>query len=1189
MPLPCRPFALALVAVVAGAASVLAAPPEWPVARGPSHEPAPYRYDPADCQAVPRDFLDDYPACILYAATAHLVAADGTTENVTHEVTRLNGRKGVEKFGEYHAIAFDPAYEKLTLHEARVHKPGGRMVEVGPRHLQLRDSGTDFLVYEPTKQLVISFPDLEVGDVIEVKWSTRGKNPEYAGQFFTRYPFGDGDAPVARDELCVRLPKGQPLQYAATGPNSAGFAPAVIDDGDTQLYRWRARDRRPPPRDERAPSREEFRLSVACSTFADWASVGRWKQTLRHDCWTCTTEIRNIAREVTKGLTDPADKAKALTTWVRRNVRYVSVGEKHDYTPHAPAQVLANRYGDCKDSSQLLAVMLREAGVPVALATLGSRGDGQVIEGVPSPWGTHAILLVTLPPPTGAPADAKPRQVWIDTTAGHAAWDFLPPDDRDRLCYVTDERGLRLARTPKLSADENRIEQRTQLSVGADGSSRAERTVVYRGLAAYERREQLAETPAGERRRLVATELQEDNPRARLRELSLDEAALADADAPLTLRTVFETADHLGSGDGQEGSVTDPALWDRLLSVTPDYDRGVPLELGDPFESVHVFEVTLPPGFRLKGVPAGRTASSAWGSFRREVTADPDDPHHLRIEIRTRLETTRVEPADFEAFRKFQEAVGRGYRVYLGLAPHDDAGEIPALEAVLALAPGDAASAERLARLYLGREEGGDDARRVLARAREFTPDGRRLWELAADAEADAEGAAGVYREMVERFPDEPKYRLQLGRALAEAGDLPSAREALAAAAKAGGSAVRAESLVQLATLSLPDDPETALKHLSAAEKADPVVATRAGLHVGRGDAYEAMGKTDDARVAFRQALAADPDDRDALEALTRLAWKAGEGPEAVAHLRRLASLAETPEEFAAAADWSLKLGRLDDAADLAGRAEGDKGLLPSAYRTLGLVALRRGQPDAAVGYLESADAPGDPEVVDGRLRSLLLLGRLREARALWAESPLAKGKLTPALTRTAERLRAIGARFNAVKPTADEEAGTRAAEAFVTAEARWLDGAPAAEVEKFLALAEAVGSPALALRAQLELDRGRLGRALEWATKALAGGASEPRALAVRGRVYLEREDARALADLEAAATLTARKDAAVLAALAAALERAGRRDDALAALTEATSLRPDDIEIARQAKELRDRPAPMMPPKSRASGSPS
>ena len=77
----------------------LAAAESWPVGRAPSREPSPYVYDAAKTAKAPRKFFDDSSATSLYAGTSHLVEADGTIETITHEVTRLNGRKGVEKLG----------------------------------------------------------------------------------------------------------------------------------------------------------------------------------------------------------------------------------------------------------------------------------------------------------------------------------------------------------------------------------------------------------------------------------------------------------------------------------------------------------------------------------------------------------------------------------------------------------------------------------------------------------------------------------------------------------------------------------------------------------------------------------------------------------------------------------------------------------------------------------------------------------------------------------------------------------------------------------------------------------------------------------------------------------------------------------------------------------------------------------
>ena len=73
------------VALLLGPTSRAAAA-DWPVPRGPSREPEPYRYDATAWKQVPREFLDDAPACTLYAGLNHLVEADGTVETVTHRL-----------------------------------------------------------------------------------------------------------------------------------------------------------------------------------------------------------------------------------------------------------------------------------------------------------------------------------------------------------------------------------------------------------------------------------------------------------------------------------------------------------------------------------------------------------------------------------------------------------------------------------------------------------------------------------------------------------------------------------------------------------------------------------------------------------------------------------------------------------------------------------------------------------------------------------------------------------------------------------------------------------------------------------------------------------------------------------------------------------------------------------------------
>ncbi len=230
----------------------------WPVPRGPAREPVPYRYEPQVWQKVPKEFREDASAVILYSGTTHRIEDDGTVETTTHEVTRLNGRKGIESLGEYRSISFDPNYQKLTLNEARVLKAKGAVVPIEPKHVQLRDMATDYQIYDQDKQLVISFPNLEVGDTYEVKWTVRGKNPEFGGKYFARYTFGDDTYPVVRDELHVVTSPKQIFKYAAL---NGAVELKVSDSPREKHYYWKVANRAELPRDEDRPSKEELRLA----------------------------------------------------------------------------------------------------------------------------------------------------------------------------------------------------------------------------------------------------------------------------------------------------------------------------------------------------------------------------------------------------------------------------------------------------------------------------------------------------------------------------------------------------------------------------------------------------------------------------------------------------------------------------------------------------------------------------------------------------------------------------------------------------------------------------------------------------------------------------------------------------------------------------------------------------------------
>jgi tetratricopeptide (TPR) repeat protein/transglutaminase-like putative cysteine protease len=1136
----------------------------WPVRRGPSHEPEPYRYDPAQIKRAPREFLEDTAACTLYSATTYLVEADGTTETITHEITRLNGRKGVDTLGEHSNITWDPAYQKLILNEARVLKRDGHVVQIEPRHVQLRDINTEYAVYGSEKQLVISFPNLEVGDVYEVKWTTRGKSPEFGEHFFTRYNFGDDRYPVLRDELRVRLPRDKVLKYA---PVNGKVEPTIREVGPNRLYLWRVKNRRPLPPDSELPTKEEFRLQLMCSTFPSWDEVGKWKKNLRKECWQCNQAIRDTVREITCCLPSPLEKTRALARWVRRRVRYVSFSSaRHGYTPHQPTQVHECLFGDCKDQAQLLAVMLREAGIPAALVTLGMRDDGQVVPEVPSPWGTHAILLVTL--------DGKDH--WIDTTATSAAWDFLPRSDRDRVAYVTDDKGVRVLRTPSLSPADNRYDQATEVWVQPDGTSRCRRSLAYYGLAAIVQRDAWTDAPPGERRRLMTAELQDAHSRARLRRLSVDELTLRDLDEPVRATLEYVIPEHFTGETDRDASFADSRTWGRLVAYNLDFDRSVPMDLWAPFESTHRYTIHLPPGYCFGPLPTEKTVRSRLASFRLKVRRHPTDLHQLTLELHTRLEKGRVDPADFADYLKLHQELTQAWRTWVNITPTRDPADAAALEVVLALAPDDRASALTLARLYqvLGRSA---DATRVVRQALLFYPRDTGLWDLALSSAGSLEQQEAVYRELTSRFPSDWKYPMAVGRICVSLGRHDAARAVLEPLTRNGEGMVRAQAHFQLARSAMQGKRfAECLKNLQAARAADPGNTFALEWLQLEGHAHAELGQRDQAILAYRQAFLANQENREILPPLIRLETQAGQRDQALDHLRRYTlAVGNDHGGLVQAAAMHLDLGRYEDAFDLAWRAR-EIGFHAGAQRILGLVYLHQSNFEKAVFHLERSQR--DSAVTVGLIRAHLILGNLGRAlqhaesvRALAAPSAELR-QVCILADQLAQRRQAIVRELKAV-PAAKTSACGAAVDALVCAERLHSGGGPADQVNALMhrVFAEGVDiGPAFALRALLALERGRLAPALADAERAIALGPGEARGYFVRGRVLLERGQASALDDLARAAQLTGRRDARVLHWLATALAQQGRHGDALATQREAVKLQPNDRDLQEQLRDL-------------------
>ncbi|MDQ3487800.1 MAG: DUF3857 domain-containing protein [Acidobacteriota bacterium] len=349
--------------------------------------------------------------------------ADGRSRRELTMHVRVYDDAAVRGAGQI-PLVYAPSSDDLEITRLEVQKTDGRTITVGSDAIQDHaiQPGASTPAFIDLRQKTVTVPALQPGDLIVITavWTVArplaGKHSWFEHSFVKH-------AVVLDERLELDVPAGlQPVIRTAPG------APAEQNGGGGQLagnrrvFTWRTSNGAVQVEDTGPPD-EAPAADVRITTFPDWESFTRWLGPLLRPA--PDDDVRAKAAELTRGMTDPADKLKALYSYVSTQIRYVSLSfGLGRYAPHAPGEVLKNQYGDCKDKHALLAAMLETVGI-TAVAVLVNTSRS-IADDLPAPTEfDHVVTAV----PTG---DDPSRWTWMDTTAEIAPLGMLTAPTRGR-------------------------------------------------------------------------------------------------------------------------------------------------------------------------------------------------------------------------------------------------------------------------------------------------------------------------------------------------------------------------------------------------------------------------------------------------------------------------------------------------------------------------------------------------------------------------------------------------------------------------------------------------------------------------------------------------------------------------------------------------------------------------------------
>lgn len=485
-------------------------------------------------------------------------------------------------------------------------------------------------LYWDVKTLFLVMSEVTKGSLIGYEWEEEVKPLSLEDLFIFQLRF-----PVLQAIYQAEYPSGcQPrLDWINWPESSVTIGPRSFSVKLSDVPAIKDEPLKPP--DEAIAGRLLVRLKTENAPrygyfFSDWKDMGLWYEQLSRERRQPDESVRVKASELVSGLTDHRARIEKLAAFVQQEIRYVSIQIGiGGYQPHRASEILANRYGDCKDKATLLAALLNSLNIDSYYFIVNI--EPQVVkENSPVSlfWFNHVILGIKLPDEKlyeGSEAvvtiPGLGRLLIFDPTMPHSSPGQLP-------FYLQKNNGLLVAgehsrffHFPGSSPDSLESVRRGQFVLSADGTLKGNVSETLAGTQAQVARLKLRDVHEQERRKDM-----EDFLARSVGPFTLENYQYLNLNEPgreVVLQYSFRAASYLG----KSGEVF--SFRPNILAMVENYDvlkqkddRKYPVLLPGVGTSQDEFEIKLPAGYTVEVLPGPVELSNGFADYYSRLELD---------------------------------------------------------------------------------------------------------------------------------------------------------------------------------------------------------------------------------------------------------------------------------------------------------------------------------------------------------------------------------------------------------------------------------------------------------------------------------------------------------------------------------------------------------------------------------------
>lgn len=393
--------------------------------------------------------------------------------NVAYKVLTEQGRDALRQF----EFSYTANYQIMAIGKAYTQKPDGTQIPVARGAILYGQGSTSRPGFSDVRTITVVFSNVEVGDQVVIETYFKQNIPWFPNQFATSFNYSR--LTVAHDvRVTLTAPDGFPLQI-----DVAGLEGGKREVAGGQIYwEWTFHNDVAQREEEGAVDEADEGPHLAIGSFPDFKAVAATYRAVMDGKANVTPEIQTLADTLTKDVSGRRAQARVLYDWVSQHIAYVSlVLGAGGFTPHEAGEVLAHKYGDCKDHVMLLEALLKAKGIDSSPVLIDTNNTYRLPSAASAFVFDHLITYI------------PEFKLFADSTAQFAPFGVLPTSDAGKPVILV--ASGEPATTPAVTANNYRMASIATVAYTADGSMKGHSAVRASGSASIGMRGTMSAIP----------------------------------------------------------------------------------------------------------------------------------------------------------------------------------------------------------------------------------------------------------------------------------------------------------------------------------------------------------------------------------------------------------------------------------------------------------------------------------------------------------------------------------------------------------------------------------------------------------------------------------------------------------------------------------------------------------------------